>query len=164
MEDILDRPAVELEKMLTFVGFKFARTTLIALIPNFITELKKSLAVGSVISNKDFIDNGDSKNIFIENRQIFPLLVGHKDYSDPLIVSNRIIQTGISAMNSELTQTNGLTKWPCESFRNLIPTSNSKKDQKLEIFISTLLPAAGMAANCASTFVTCSVPFDQDGG
>jgi hypothetical protein len=110
------------------------------------------------------IDNGDLRVNLSGNSKMFSTLVDSKGYSDPLRISEKIIQTGVSAMNSELKQTNGLTKWPCESFRNLQPVSNTKKDPKLDILLSTLFPSAMVAANCSSAFVTCSVPFDNAGG
>lgn len=161
VEDLLDRPVVELEKMLTFIGFNFARRTLLESIPDFIEEIKKSLFVGSVLPS---VDNGDLRVNLSGNGKMFSTLVDSESYSDPLRISAKIIQTGVSAMNSELKQTNGLTKWPCESFRNLQSVSNSKKDPKLDILLSTLFPSAMVAANCSSAFVTCLVPFDNAGG
>ena len=57
----------------------------------------------------------------------------------------------VEAMQEEYTVTNGLTKWPCQSFR----------DPKLE---GLSIPSTVVAANCSALFTLCSVKYDQRGG
>lgn len=62
-------------------------------------------------------------------------------------------EAGLKVLKSELELTDTMTRWPCRSFR---------RDVKLQ----SLLPIKPyeIAANCSSSFVTCSVGFDREGG
>lgn len=59
------------------------------------------------------------------------------------------------AIETELNTTKYLTKWPCLSFRSL---AQDYKNEKL------LMQPSDVSANCSNPYVTCSVPYDQNGG
>ena len=120
-DDLLARPMVEIEKMLTFIGTFYDRHALIS---------------------------DDSKLFSLLNTEI-----GVTDDISKIIRSKRDI--ALNAIELELNTTKYLTRWPCLSFRSL------ENDYKNEVL---MMKASDVSANCSDPFVTCSVPYDQNGG
>lgn len=170
VEDILERPALELEMMLTFIGFKFSRPELLAAVPDFIVALRNSLT----FSTAD-LPSQLSKGTSTHSDSVG---IGHPS-SVLSLVAREHLQVVTSAISSELLLTDGLTRWPCESFRNIVPFSaaderrrgkergkgkRSPNMDKISSSPTLLMSPSMLAANCSSSFVTCSVGFDRAGG
>ena len=69
-------------------------------------------------------------------------------------------QVAMDAVQSELTASDGLSRWPCASFLDLEQSQQSQ--QSLES--TTVLPHSRyfeLAADCSDPFVKCSVLFDK---
>ena len=182
-EDLVKRPVIEIERMMSFVGLKVSAKSIEAILTadGYMKKLETVL---------DHIPSGEILRIIPEN----------------------LIQAGIDSLTKELKATNGLSKWPCESFRKLgyiffiymyihyihiyilfLPSSffaflyffvfiwHIPFSVIPEISIKTAnescqfvyvddemkpLPihSKSLSANCSAPFVTCSVPYDQRGG
>lgn len=89
VDDFLRRPVVELERMLTFSGFKAARQDLLAAVAEHQQALMDSLQLSATASS------GDTR---------FPA---------------RLYSALTAAMQDEMRASKELTKWPCRSFREL---------------------------------------------
>lgn len=144
-----------LEMMLTFSGCTFSRPSLLVAIPNFITHLKGILA----FSVAPFLppSSNRSNDIIEINDKTEKLLIVPKD----------LLEVCTSAVLDEISSSNGLTRWPCESFRNINPYGKSERMQTNEILFlreKLLMSPQMLAANCSNTFVKCSVPYDRAGG
>jgi hypothetical protein len=138
LEDIIARPVVELEKILTFVGIKVSRDLLVSGIDSF---------MDSVYDDMKLLYRDDAAaGVWA----VIPNEMRH----EILYVPDELKRRGFQVLADEMAKTKGLTKWPCESFREL--------DKEY----GTLLPmkSAQLAANCSAAFVKCSVPFDIEGG
>lgn len=166
IEDVLDRPALELEMMLTFIGFKFSRPALLAAIPDFVAALRNSLA----FSTADIPPSLHSG--LLSTSDFNPVGTGHP-FSKLSLVAGEHLRVVTSAISNELLSTDGLSRWPCESFRKIKPFSaadgRGKGRGKRSISADqTVVPLsmspAMLAANCSSPFVVCSVGFDRAGG
>ena len=68
-------------------------------------------------------------------------------------VPDEFYQRGLKILKHELDTTDNMRNWPCKSFIKGIKLQNLLPIKPYEI-----------AANCSSSFVTCSVPFDKEGG
>lgn len=90
VEDLVARPAVELEKVLTFIGFKAFRPDVFAAVNDLTSDL---------INELQLPPNGVSSII--------------------ALMPTNIIEAATSALEDELTSTDMLTKWPCRSFREV---------------------------------------------
>ena len=120
-EDLLNRPMIEIDKILTFIGYKVGRRELLDAFAEYKLELQKEITSPT---------------------------------RDDILPS--FIESGINALKNELESTDELQKWPCKSFREL--DKMIKRGEPLPIKSDRL------AANCTSSYVTCSVPMDQRGG
>jgi hypothetical protein len=154
VEDLLARPVVELEKILTFVGVKYSRPTLSAASLGFSERLQQVLSGGipkysaqQSFPGTSFVQISDGTSTETAKNYNIPV-----EYISPML----------DALENELEHSNGLTKWPCASFRDL----DGPRQQRF-VSPSTLalfLPSDMLAANCSDPFVRCSVPFDSNGG
>ena len=90
VEDLVVRPAVELEKVLTFIGFKAYRPDVFATVKDLTAELTQEL-------------------------HLPPTGVS----SVPFLMSPDLVDAATVALEDELTSTEMLTKWPCRSFREV---------------------------------------------
>lgn len=91
LDDLISRPIVEIEKMLSFIGNKISRPDIIGDIPLLLSEMSKEF-------NSNFNQESDGT------------------YSMLTSVEIRMIADTIEL---ELNNTLGLSKWPCPSFRSL---------------------------------------------
>jgi len=129
LDDIITRPAIELDKMLSFIGIRAARSDLVDAFNFYGKTLQVELGLPAA-------DNVDS--------------LAHLDALPP-----SLIDSALAALESEVSSTDTLAKWPCKSFRDL---EKSEAGKQLPI------PSAMLAADCSNPKVVCSVGFDQRGG
>lgn len=71
------------------------------------------------------------------------------------LIPVHLMKAGTSAVDSEMKSSNGLSKWPCESFRKLTDRPGAE---------TLPIPAVALAANCSAPYVLCTVGFDLKGG
>lgn len=119
-DELLNKPMIEIDKILTFIGYKVGRRELLDAFKEYKLEFQ------SVVTNP-------TRNEMLPS----------------------FIESGISALKNELETSDELQKWPCRSFREL---DKMAKKEKLPITFNQL------AANCSTSYVTCSVPMDLNGG
>ena len=137
VEELVARPAVELEKVLTFVGVKYDRPALLRAAPGFAASLAADLAPSAAPG-------------------------AHPSWPPlpPLAVA-----TMVKALEDELQHTDNLAAWPCPSFRRLDSHEGPKAQLPVSAATSRLpVPPDALAANCSAPHVTCSVGFDRQGG
>lgn len=156
VEDLIDKPAAILEMMLTFIGFKFSRPALLLAVPEFVVQLKNSMS----FSSSEFLSPSStsaekSATVGVETSML-------------LNVPEAYLKISASAITNEIMNTDGLTRWPCESFRKIKPYGKAETLElrsKYAIVKERLRMSPSMlAANCSCPFVTCSVSFDTAGG
>jgi hypothetical protein len=142
--------------MLTFIGFKFSRPALLLAVPEFVSQLKNSMSFSSSEFQSPSAATADrSATIGVETSML-------------LNVPETFLKISASAITNEIMNTDGLTRWPCESFRKIKPygkvetlelrSTYSQVKERLRMSSSML------AANCSCPFVTCSVSYDTAGG
>lgn len=129
LDDVITRPAIELDKMLSFIGIRAARSDLVDAFNFYGKTLQVELGLPAA-------GNAD------------PL--AHLDALPPLL-----IDSALTALESEVSSSDTLAKWPCKSFKDL---EKSQAGKLLPIVSATL------AADCSNPKVVCSVGFDQRGG
>ena len=155
VEDLVERPAAIFDMMMTFSGVTFSRSSMLIAIPDFISLLKKKLAFSAVPLLPHSSNPGDN-------------IVGINDKSEQLLrIPKELLEVCVSAIFDEISSTDGLTRWPCESFRKIKPYGKAKMTQpseSLSIEGKLLMSSSMLAANCSSTFVKCSVSYDRSGG
>ena len=135
MDDVILRPVIELDKILSFVGIRAARSDLVEASNAFGRQLQADLDMHGV-------DYNPTSHAVIEHLDILP---------------QNLIEPALASLESEMTTTDTLAKWPCKSFREL--------EKKLpNLSLSLPIPAKELAADCGSPKVVCSVPYDQRGG
>ena len=88
-DDLVNKPMIELEKILSFSGVKFSRDDLRKAINSHLNEL---------IDEIDYIPNSRS------SYQLIP---------------HELISIGLDTLQNELDTTKLLTKWPCHSFNSI---------------------------------------------
>ena len=89
-EDLMKRPIIEIERMMSFVGLK--------------VNVK---AIEAILTAEGFMEKLET-------------VLDHMPSGEVLhIIPQNLIQAGIDSLAKELKATNGLSKWPCESFRKL---------------------------------------------
>jgi len=135
MDDVILRPVIELDKILSFVGIRAARSDLVEASNAFGRQLQADLDMHGV-------DYNPTSHAVIEHLDVLP---------------QHLVETALASLESEMTTTDTLAKWPCKSFRELekkLPNSP----------LSLPIPAKELAADCGSPKVVCSVPYDQRGG
>lgn len=90
VEDLLQRPVFEFEKIITFMGLKFDRPKLVGLVKVGTSDFSKTLltALGA-----------------------YNISANH--------APTELLDAGIDAIDNEYASTKGLTKWPCKMFRDL---------------------------------------------
>lgn len=142
--------------MLTFIGFKFSRAALLTAVPEFVSQLKNSMS----FSSAEF----QSPKASIAERTA---TVG-VETSSLLNIPEAFLKISASAITNEIMNTEGLTRWPCESFRKIKPygkTETMELRSKYSLVKDRLKMSSSMlAANCSCPFVTCSVSYDTAGG
>ena len=142
--------------MLTFIGFKFSRPALLLAVPAFVSQMKDSLS----FSTSEFQSPGST-----EAGRTFSIGV---ETSMLLNIPEAFLRISTSAISNEIINTDGLTRWPCESFRKVKPygkVETSELRSKYALVKDRLRMSPSMlAANCSSPFVTCSVSYDTAGG
>lgn len=132
LDDVLLRPMVEVDKILSFIGIRAARNDLLAAVGQFSKQLQSDLEMHGV-------DYNPSTH----------LSVGHLD-----VLPAHLVGPALAALESEMTSTDTLTRWPCKNFRDL------EQDAALALPVK----AKDLAADCSSPKVICSVGFDKNGG
>lgn len=132
LDDVLLRPMIELDKILSFIGIRAARNDLLAAVGQFSKQLQADLEMHGV-------DYNPSTH----------LSVGHLD-----VLPTHLVGPALTALESEMTSTDTLTRWPCKNFQDL------EQDAALALPVR----AKDLAADCASPKVVCSVGFDKNGG
>lgn len=89
-EDLMKRPIIEIERMMSFVGLKV-----------------NAKAIEAMLAT-----DGHMKRL--------QTILDHMPSGEVLhLIPANLIQSGIDSLTKELKTTNGLSKWPCESFRKL---------------------------------------------
>ena len=151
IEDLIEKPAINLEMMLTFAGLPFSRPEMMVAIPGFISQMKAALA----ISTSEFHDSNNGTGT-----------INIADSREGLLkVPEEYLRVSAAAILDEMQVTKGLTRWPCESFRLIVPYGRAgKKETGAPLRDRLRMPPAMLAANCSSPYVKCSVPYDHRGG
>jgi len=88
-DDLVTKPMIELEKILSFSGVKFSRDDLRKAINTHLNEL---------IEEIDYIPN---------------------TYSSYQLIPPKLMKIGVDTLRNELDTTKLLTKWPCHSFNSI---------------------------------------------
>jgi hypothetical protein len=101
VDDIILRPAFEIEKIITFLGVKVNRNELFKTIKEHIVELE---------SEVDMIPTGPGAINFL--------------------IPPNYLNIGLAALEEEMRTTDSLTKWPCKSFNEIDILYKSKKINK----------------------------------
>ena len=105
-------------------------------------------------SNRDLYTTQDQfKNNFIKDLNGYDGNINK--FIDKLTISQR--QDIIETIKNELKDSQRQMKWPCLFFR---PLEQETKDMSEKLIMSANM----LSANCSSSFVTCSVPHDKNGG
>ena len=155
IEDLVERPAAILDMMMTFSGVTFSRSSMLVAIPDFISSLKRNLAFSAVPLLPHSSNPADN-------------VIAINDKSEQLLrIPNELLGVCVSAILDEIRSTDGLTRWPCNSFRNIEPYGKAKvvqSSESLSIEGKLLMSSSMLAANCSSPFVKCSVSYDRAGG
>ena len=167
VEDLLERPAVILEMMLTFAGYKFSRPKLLEAIPDFVTRMRETLSFSteqySTLTDGKFVPSSHEMKYF-NNKDVN---INHSP-SELLKIPSEYLMITSSALSDEISMTDGLTRWPCESFRKIRAFGQAEnaslKDYYKKIKKRLIMTPLMLAANCSNPFVVCSVPFDKSGG
>jgi hypothetical protein len=137
----LENPAAEIEKILTFIGVKVSRPEMLEGLKSLLPALYEDLHLSA----------DDVENVVLppDNLQ---RVTGRQ-------IPEELKLVGMATLEAEMKRSNGLTKWPCDSFREI--------DAKLlaaSLPVHLPMTAQMLAANCSDPFVTCSVPIDIAGG
>ena len=154
----MERPAAVLEMMLTFTGSPFSRPAMLLGIPAFLSELKKNLAFSTMV----FQDSNSTSQVNMDR-----YMYNVDNSLESSMIPNKLIDVCGSAILDEINSTNGLSKWPCKSFRKIIPYGSSgtmPTDEANFITEKLKMSPPMVAANCSDFFVKCSVSFDNAGG
>ena len=102
----MKRPIIEIERMMSFVGLKVS-----------------TKAIEAVLTAEGYMKR-------------LEMVLDHIPAGEILhIIPDNLIQAGIDSLAKELKATNGLSKWPCESFRKL---GNSHCHTFTSFFLSTI--------------------------
>ena len=149
-DDLFLRPVVEVEKILSFIGYKPDRPAIVQSVGEFITNLKKELYPTSSLS--PFSPTSPSH---LKPSKGIGFARASPDDIFMESIPDSIVLRSVSALKDELVISKSLTQWPCKSFRELDTTS-----------VTTRLPlhSSQLAANCSAPYVVCSVRFDFNGG
>jgi hypothetical protein len=132
-DQLLARPVTEIEKMLTFAGFKPNRENLLAALDTHLSALKTAWDDSAVM--REFYHNATLQS-------------GRNAH-----MAEAILERAVAAINKEMAETSNLTKWPCKSFR----------DYRDKGIVDALpLQVKALAADCGAKYVKCSVRYDQD--
>ncbi len=131
-EEFLARPVTELEKMLTFAGYKPSRENLLTALDAHLPALKQTW------------DNSVVMREFYGNTTL---------QSRDLTSAQAILDKAATAVSKEMAETQNLTKWPCRSFRDF-------KDKS--VIKQLPLTVKALAADCGAPYVKCSIRYDQD--
>ncbi len=146
VDDLLSRPVVELERIISFMGYKVDRPAIVAIVPSFLVSLKVELG-DSFQPMKDISE--------LDNYE--PL--GSFDDSVLSVMPPLFVEAGMRSLKDELVSTKQLTVWPCRNFRELDGIAIKQGIDHLMV-----MKSADVAANCSAPFVKCSVRFDLSGG
>lgn len=168
VEDLLDKPAAILEMILTFTGYKFSRPKLLEAIPEFISKLRETLSFStehySTSSNGKVSPSNHEMKYFDKDINVNK----NRHTSELLKVPSEYLVITSSALSDEISITDGLTRWPCESFRKIRAFGQAEdaslKEYYKKIKKRLVMTPQMLAANCSNPFVVCSVPFDRSGG
>jgi len=130
MDDVILRPVIELDKILSFIGIRAPRSDIVESSNAFGRKLQADLDMHGV-------DYNPTSHAVIEHLDLLP---------------THLVDAGLASLETEMTTTDTLAKWPCKGFR------------ELDVAASLPVPAKALAADCGSKKVVCSVGFDQKGG
>lgn len=146
IEDLIERPVTEFHNILTFIDAKFSREDMIKAIDDYKVALEKDIGL-KFFSHTSLTDEvfGDTSHSPDSSYSTHPL-------------SETAITAAITALQTEFKKSENLSKWPCESFKDLEKEKNGQAPGLLPMHSSML------SANCSDSFVTCSVRFDVSGG
>lgn len=100
MDDVILRPVIELDKILSFIGIRAARSDLVEASNAFGRKLQADLDMHGV-------DYNPTSHAVIEHLDLVP---------------QDLIPAALSALENEMTSTDTLAKWPCKGFRELEKT------------------------------------------
>jgi hypothetical protein len=166
VEDLLEKPAAILEMMLTFIGFKFSRPKLLEAIPEFVSRLRETLSFST--EHYSSLSNGKVSASSVEKKYFNADTHMQSNPYELLKIPPEYLSITASALSNEIATTDGLTRWPCESFRKIkafgTADDPSLKDHIKKIKKRLVMTSQMLAANCSNPFVVCSVPFDKSGG
>jgi hypothetical protein len=142
--------------MLTFIGFKFSRPALLLAVPEFVSQLKNSMSFSSSEFQSPSTAVADkTASVGVETSML-------------LSVPEVFLKISASAITNEIMNTNGLTRWPCESFRKIKPYGKAEtlelRSTYAQVKDRLRMSSPMLAANCSCPFVTCSVSYDTAGG
>lgn len=161
VEDLLARPVVELEKILTFIGVKYSRPALSVASSSFSERLVKHLSGGISKYSVQKLESSGTPLVQLSDGSS----TGASGSTTVLYeIPREYVFHMLEALESELHHSNGLTKWPCASLRDLGSSAGPKQQSVSRSTLALFVPPEILAANCSDPFVRCSVVFDNSGG
>lgn len=132
IDDFVERPVVELEKIMTFSGFKAQRQDLLDAVSALQSQLLKDLHITTSSTGQVGSDGA---------------VIGS------VIVPQRLDSVYTTTIDNEMKISKELTKWPCKSFKEL---------EGKDLAGVSLLPIRyyELSADCSDKNVKCSVQYD----
>lgn len=139
-DELLLHPVTELEKLLTFAGYKANRVQLLSAVHTHLPALQQHWSdqyiIQSLYNNNTISGSSTSSINSVHTNTI-----------------NTILNKAIIAVQKEMKETSNLTKWPCRSFRDLY-TEKPREPLHLPLSIENLI------ADCKGSYVKCSIRYD----
>ena len=142
-DELLLHPVTELEKLLTFAGYKANREQLLSAVHTHLPALQQHWSdqyiIQSLYNNNTISGSSTSSTSSINSVHTNTI--------------NTILNKAIIAVQKEMKETLNLTKWPCRSFRDLY-TEKPREPLHLPLSIGNLI------ADCKGSYVKCSIRYD----
>ena len=134
-DELVEKPYVDIEKILTFIGIKTNRAEIVPVVDKYKAELLATLGIP-------------------------PRGPRGMKHMTPVSILPKINK----AIADEWKSTNGLTVWPCPSFKDIDQLAADHAASSGDQIERLPLNAPILAANCSDPFVKCTVGFDRKGG
>lgn len=165
MDEFIMRPEFELDKILSFVGYRASRDELKKALTNSLPQLEHQL---SIFQNEPHYNCDSSRSSISSSTTVTNNILNSQTINE-IIIPRHLLDAGKNAIQSEMKATKELTKWPCKSFRELDATTTQSTVSNINnnnkgIKQALPLSAKQLAANCNDKRVVCSVHYDRNGG
>jgi hypothetical protein len=150
VDDLLAQPIVELEKIVSFIGYPVDRPAIVSNILEFLQQLQTELGLPNhVLSTVTAISAASgSGKLSTADEQLLTT------------VDSALVASALNALEDELTNSNTLADWPCKTFRDLDKLATNKNGKLLALPMTT----KDVAADCSAPHVKCTIRYDLAGG